>query len=56
MPDKLMNQVNNGLAAQYNATNGIIKPMFLIGLKKKIFYDTRHFKKVFLKEKEKQIQ
>ena len=53
MTDKILNAVNNGLAAQYKATNGIIKPMFLIGLKRKVFYDTRHFKKVFLKEKEK---
>lgn len=56
MTDKLLNQVNNGLAAQYKATNGIIKPMFLIGLKRKVFYDTRHFKKVFLKEKKKNNQ
>jgi hypothetical protein len=55
MTDKILNQVNNGLAAQYKATNGIIKPMFLIGLKRKVFYDTRHFKKVFLKEKKKII-
>jgi len=53
MPDKLLNPVNNGLSAQYKATNGIIKPMFLLGLKSKIFYDTRHFKKVFLKERKK---
>ena len=51
MPTKVLNQVNNGLAAQYYATNGTIKPMFLIGLKRKVFYDTRHFKKVFLKER-----
>jgi hypothetical protein len=55
MATKLLNPVNNGLAEQYYATNGIIKPMFLIGLKRKIFYDTRHFKKVFLKEKQKII-
>jgi hypothetical protein len=50
MPSKLLNAVNNGLAAQYKATNGIIKPMFIIGLKRKVYYDTRHFKKVFLND------
>ena len=41
--------MQNGLYEQYYATNGIIKPMFIIGKRKSIKYDTRHFKNVFFK-------
>jgi hypothetical protein len=51
MSKKLINGFNNGLVEQYNATNGIIKEMYIIGRKKCISYDTRYFKSVFLKDK-----
>lgn len=49
MPNKILNGFNNGLAEQYKATNGTIKPMLILGLKKSLKYNTRYFKKVFLK-------
>jgi hypothetical protein len=50
MTNKLLNGFNNGIASQYKATNGVIKPMYIIGLKSKIYYNTRHFKNVFFKD------
>lgn len=47
MSKALLNGMQNGLYEQYYATNGVIKPMFLIGTRKKIIYDTRHFRNVF---------
>lgn len=49
MKNKILNGFNNGLVEQYQATNGTIKPMFIIGFKKSLTYNTRYFKDVFLK-------
>lgn len=49
MQKSLLNGMQNGMYEQYYATNGIIKPMFIIGIKKKINYNTRYFKDVFFK-------
>jgi hypothetical protein len=55
MPKKLLSSTNNAMASQYVATNGIIKPMFIIGFKSRIKYDTRHFKNVFFKDPNKDV-
>jgi hypothetical protein len=44
---RIINGHSDALADQYIATNGLIKPMFLIGTKKHITYDTRYFRSVF---------
>ena len=49
MKTKILNGFNNGLVEQYYATNGTIKPMFIIGRKNSLTYNTRYFKDVFLK-------
>jgi hypothetical protein len=52
MENKLLNGFNNGLVQQYQATNGYIKNGWYIGLKNKINYNTRYFRKVFLNDQE----
>jgi hypothetical protein len=49
MSSKLLNGHNDAIKAQYDATNGIIKPMFYIGFTKNLTYNSRYFKSVFLK-------
>jgi hypothetical protein len=49
MPNKLLNGHLDAIKAQYDATNGLIKPMFILGLKSSLKYDSRHFKHVFFK-------
>ena len=47
MKRRIVNGMSDAIADQYIATNGLIKPMFLIGTKKRIKYDTRYFREVF---------
>jgi hypothetical protein len=48
MKRRIINGMSDAITDQYIATNGIIKQMFTIGLKKNIHYNTRYFKTVFL--------
>jgi hypothetical protein len=56
MKRRLVNGTSDAIADQYIATNGIIKPMYTIGLKKHIKYNTRHFRNVFLQNPSGQIE
>jgi hypothetical protein len=47
MKRRIINGMSDAIADQYIATNGLIKPMYLIGTKKRIKYDTRYFRNVF---------
>jgi len=47
MKRRIINGTSDAIADQYVATNGLIKPMFLLGTKKHITYDTRYFRSVF---------
>jgi hypothetical protein len=47
MKRRIINGMSDAIVDQYIATNGLIKPMFLIGTKKRIKYDTRYFRNVF---------
>jgi hypothetical protein len=49
MPKPLLNNPNTALYNQYNATNGIIKPLIYFGYKKHIKYNSRYFHNVFFK-------
>jgi hypothetical protein len=49
MPSQLLNGSNDAIKNQYDATNGVIKPMLFVGLKKNLQYDSRYFKSVFFK-------
>lgn len=50
MSKKLLNAHNNAIVNQYQATTGVIKPMFIIGWKNNVRYNTRHFKNVFFED------
>ena len=50
MKRKLMNKEHNALYEQYKATNGLIKPMYVINFKRAIKYDTRYFAKLVFKD------
>ena len=47
MKRRLINGMSDAITDQYIATNGLIKPMYIIGTKKRIYYDTRYFRDVF---------
>lgn len=47
MKRRIVNGMSDAIADQYIATNGLIKPMYLMGTKKRIQYNTRYFKDVF---------
>jgi hypothetical protein len=47
MKRRIINGMSDAITDQYIATNGLIKPMYLIGTKKRIHYNTRHFRDVF---------
>lgn len=51
MNKSIINKFNKGLSNQYEATNGIIKDFYVLIWRKKIFYDSRHFHKVFFGSK-----
>jgi hypothetical protein len=47
MKRRIVNGMSDAIVDQYIATNGLIKPMYIIGTKKRIQYNTRYFKEVF---------
>jgi hypothetical protein len=47
MKRRLVNGTSDAIADQYIATNGTIKPMYIMGTKNRIHYNTRYFKDVF---------
>jgi hypothetical protein len=47
MKRRMINGMSDAITDQYIATNGLIKPMYLIGTKKRIHYNTRYFRDVF---------
>jgi hypothetical protein len=47
MKRSLFNPTLNGLKAQFDATNGVIRDMWILQLRSSIKYDTRYFKGVF---------
>lgn len=47
MKRRIINGTSDALVDQYIATNGLIKPMYLLGTKKRIKYNTRYFRDVF---------
>lgn len=50
MKKGFLNKQQKALYEQYNATNGLIKPLWIAIRKKSIHYDTRYFKRLFFKE------
>lgn len=52
MKKALINSHQRAIYDEYTATNGLIKDMWVYIRKKKIYYDTRYFKRVFFESDE----